>query len=99
MLPSIITYEGPNGVKLLKWKIKPGHRLTSGTLMFIYSNSIKYKSNNYGTTMELLVKEGDTIYNHDPIVKYIPCSHPTVMKDLCAECGRDLRELGECQVF
>ncbi|XP_015782748.1 RNA polymerase II subunit A C-terminal domain phosphatase [Tetranychus urticae] len=93
MLPSIITYEGPNGVKLLKWKIKPGHRLTSGTLMFIYSNSIKYKSNNYGTTMELLVKEGDTIYNHDPIVKYIPCSHPTVMKDLCAECGRDLREL------
>lgn len=24
-----------------------------------------------------------------------PCSHPTVMRDMCAECGKDLRKLDE----
>lgn len=27
-----------------------------------------------------------------PILDYSVCCHPTVMKDMCAECGADLRE-------
>ena len=29
------------------------------------------------------------------ILDYSICSHPTVMKDMCAECGADLRETNQ----
>lgn len=31
----------------------------------------------------------------DAILDFSVCSHPTVMKDLCAECGQDLREINQ----
>lgn len=31
-------------------------------------------------------------YFREPLLELKPCIHPTVMKDMCAECGADLRK-------
>ncbi len=37
------------------------------------------------------------VFCRDPIVLIEECKHPTVMKDMCAECGADLRRF-VCQI-
>ncbi|KAL1482804.1 hypothetical protein MTO96_033530 [Rhipicephalus appendiculatus] len=55
----------------------------------------KLKSECDGTVDTLVAQEGDVVNPGDVLLKLALCTHPVVMKDLCAECGADLRELGE----
>ncbi|XP_064640607.1 RNA polymerase II subunit A C-terminal domain phosphatase-like [Lineus longissimus] len=87
--------------KLLKWKIKKGYRIAKGSLLALYSHgneeSIqKLKSQEIGLVEELLISEGETICFGTPLIKIKGCDHPVVMKDMCAECGEDLRERFGC---
>lgn len=45
-----------------------------------------------GLLEKLYIKEGNVIDQGALILEYSSCSHPTVMKEMCAECGADLRE-------
>lgn len=48
----------------------------------------KYKVNQNGVTVRRLYKRvGDLIQPDDVLLEYEPCSHSTLMKDLCAICG------------
>lgn len=97
-----VDFDGTQSVRITKWKVNQGHRLSKGNIIFIYCQANKESKfvfnqiNVSGTITDLLVNEGDIIKPGQPILKYLAsCSHPTVMKDLCAECGLDLRELGK----
>lgn len=92
-----IVYDGNDTIRLIKWKIGKGTRLSKGTILFLYSfqqKEFKFKSNCSGTVADILVPENSLVVKGEQIVKYERCTHPTIMKDLCAECGQDLRQLG-----
>ena len=94
-----ISFDGEAPCELVKWKVGKGTRLSKGTILFVYSRygkEMKHKSNHFGTVTALLAKEGSMILRGDPLATYEKCLHPTIMKDLCAECGQDLRQLGMC---
>ncbi|KAF7686238.1 RNA polymerase II subunit A C-terminal domain phosphatase [Silurus meridionalis] len=53
----------------------------------------KVKSDRAGVVRELCYQLGETISPGDVIARIEECSHPIVMKGLCAECGQDLTQL------
>jgi RNA polymerase II subunit A-like phosphatase len=100
----VIQFEGRLPVRLMKWKVKRGANLSSGSLLFIYEESgeqKRFKSTQYGLVTGLMVQEGEMITPGQTLVQFESCAHTTVMKDLCAECGLDLRKSGKlyCTTF
>ncbi|XP_068093137.1 RNA polymerase II subunit A C-terminal domain phosphatase [Hyperolius riggenbachi] len=53
----------------------------------------KVKSDRAGVVLELCAKPGQVIPAGGVLVRISGCSHPVVMKGLCAECGQDLTQL------
>ncbi|KAL0962204.1 hypothetical protein UPYG_G00337070 [Umbra pygmaea] len=53
----------------------------------------KLKSDRAGVVKELCCQLGQVISPGGVIVKVEECSHPVVMKGLCAECGQDLTQM------
>ncbi|XP_075069290.1 RNA polymerase II subunit A C-terminal domain phosphatase [Mixophyes fleayi] len=53
----------------------------------------KVKSDRAGVVLELCVKPGQVISAGGVLARLSVCSHPVVMKGLCAECGQDLTQL------
>jgi len=44
--------------------------------------------------VEVMVRKGETLRPGQEVVRFTGgCQHPTIMKDMCAECGADLRKL------
>ncbi|CAK1552974.1 unnamed protein product [Leptosia nina] len=85
-------------IKLEKWKVKQGAFVSQGQILFLYSDSSgndsqikKYKAIRAGTIIAIKVKEGDVAQPGGCLADLEECRHPTVMKDMCAECGADLR--------
>nr|XP_050865441.1 RNA polymerase II subunit A C-terminal domain phosphatase isoform X1 [Vespula vulgaris]XP_050865442.1 RNA polymerase II subunit A C-terminal domain phosphatase isoform X1 [Vespula vulgaris] len=88
--------------KLLKWRVRTNTTVSAGRVLFFYRNVTseneetsspekKFRVIRYGRITKLLFKEGDIIKPGEVILMLEGCKHPTVMKDLCAECGVDLR--------
>ncbi|KAJ2948296.1 hypothetical protein O0L34_g7533 [Tuta absoluta] len=95
-MPISVPSEKP--IKLIKWKIKQGAFVSQGQILFLYSDSSgksdeikKFKAVRAGTILCIKVKEGDNVEPGLPVAELAECRHPTVMKDMCAECGADLR--------
>lgn len=58
---------------------------------------MKLKAKESGQVRAVCVATGDVIQPGQKMFEIRPgCSHPTVMKDMCAECGADLRKEGYC---
>lgn len=93
-----IKFNGYDKVRLVKWKIKKGTNLSEGIVLFIYSEhgvEKLFKSDEYGTVVNLLVNENEFINPNQELIEYEKCAHTTIMKDLCAGCGKDLRRTGK----
>lgn len=93
-----IKFNGYDKVRLTKWKVKKGSTLSDGTILFTYIEygvEKRFKSEDYGQIVNLLVNENEFITSGQELIEYEKCAHTTVMKDLCAECGMDLRKTGE----
>ncbi|XP_047536037.1 RNA polymerase II subunit A C-terminal domain phosphatase [Vanessa atalanta] len=95
-MPISVPSEKP--FKLVKWKAKEGAFVSYGQILFLYSDSSgnnneikKYKAVRAGTIITIKVKEGDIVEPGGCIADLEECRHPTVMKEMCAECGADLR--------
>ncbi|KAM3963255.1 LOW QUALITY PROTEIN: RNA polymerase II subunit A C-terminal domain phosphatase Fcp1 [Aphomia sociella] len=95
-MPIFVPSEKP--VKVVKWKIKQGAFVSQGQILFLYNDSSgnvnelkKYKAIRAGTISSIKVKEGDIADPGGPVAELEECRHPTVMKEMCAECGADLR--------
>ncbi|XP_063540662.1 RNA polymerase II subunit A C-terminal domain phosphatase isoform X2 [Cydia strobilella] len=95
-VPISVPSEKP--LKLTKWKVKEGAFVSQGQILFLYNDSSgqssetkKYKAVRAGTISCIKVKEGDIAEPGTAIAELEECRHPTVMKEMCAECGADLR--------
>lgn len=72
--------------------------MSSGMVLFIYEEGgeqKRFKCTQYGLVQQLMVEEGQTISPGQSLLQFESCAHTTVMKDLCAECGLDLRKSGK----
>ncbi|KAK2166780.1 hypothetical protein LSH36_35g02005 [Paralvinella palmiformis] len=93
-----VTVPGNQSFKITKWKVKKGQKVTQGILLALYQvlgsdKIVKLKCSYVGTVTELLLKEGQEGKPGDIVLTLEECKHPMVMKDMCAECGADLRRL------
>ncbi|CAB4061587.1 CTDP1 [Lepeophtheirus salmonis] len=75
-------------------KVRVGMPLSKGKLLGVISGTLKLKAKTSGRVLGVLVEKGSRVKKGDVLFQVAEgCSHPTVMKDMCAECGADLREL------
>ncbi|RVE44889.1 hypothetical protein evm_010436 [Chilo suppressalis] len=95
-MPIFVPSEKP--AKVIKWKVKQGAFVSQGQILFLYNDSSgsnsdlkKYKAARAGTISTIKVKEGDIAEPGTAVAELEACQHPTVMKEMCAECGADLR--------
>ena len=94
-----IKFNGYEKVKLSKWKVRKGTTLSDGTILFTFNEhgiEKRFKSEDYGLVVNLLINENEFVHPGQRLIEYEKCAHTTVMKDLCAECGIDLRKTGTC---
>jgi RNA polymerase II subunit A-like phosphatase len=87
----------PEAALIKKFKIKEGSAVNTGTILCEYQlpNSEKIfrlKSNYNGTVKELLLREGTETEKGSALVNIELCRHLTIWRNMCAECGLDLRE-------
>ncbi|KAF6038550.1 hypothetical protein EB796_003147 [Bugula neritina] len=87
-------------IEIVKWKVRKGSKVDPGSILMTYKfdgqNEIrKLKSQQIGSVLELLKSEGDKVQPSQQILKLVGCSHSIVIKDMCAECGKDLRPENE----
>ncbi|KAG1653222.1 RNA polymerase II subunit A C-terminal domain phosphatase [Nymphon striatum] len=80
------------------WKVFVGAHVSNSSILFSYysledqsKNVKKFPARSIGTVHEILLREGAEVAQGQTILRLTGCKHPTVMKDLCAECGADLR--------
>ncbi|XP_078123533.1 RNA polymerase II subunit A C-terminal domain phosphatase isoform X1 [Sander vitreus] len=93
-------------LRLLEWKVKPGSLVNLDSVLALCVPisqekgteaarlpEKKVKSDRAGVVKELCCQLGQVIPPGGVIVRVEECSHPIVMKGLCAECGQDLTQL------
>ncbi|RVE66415.1 hypothetical protein OJAV_G00107110 [Oryzias javanicus] len=93
-------------LRLLEWKVKAGSRVNVDSVIALCAvvpreeaeegarpPEKKVKSDRAGVVKELCCQTGHIIPPGGVIVRIEECSHPIVMKGLCAECGQDLTQL------
>ncbi|RWS28535.1 RNA polymerase II subunit A C-terminal domain phosphatase-like isoform X2 [Leptotrombidium deliense] len=96
----VAKFDGKQEAKLLEWKVMKDANVAKGAILFAYEENgmeKKFKSNFVGTIVELFVDDNCILNPDDDVLVYQICLHPTVMKDLCAECGEDLRQSQQCK--
>uniref|UniRef100_A0A671SR41 RNA polymerase II subunit A C-terminal domain phosphatase n=2 Tax=Sinocyclocheilus anshuiensis TaxID=1608454 RepID=A0A671SR41_9TELE len=94
---------GERPLRLLEWKVKPGALVNVDSVIAVCAPIAaesesraaerKLKSDRAGAVRELCCQLGQVIAPGSVIAKVEECSHPVVMKGLCAECGQDLTQL------
>lgn len=94
---------GARPLRLLEWKVKPGTLVNVDSVIAVCAPipteseprapERKLKSDRTGVVRELCCQLGQVIAPGGVIAKVEECSHPIVMKGLCAECGQDLTQL------
>uniref|UniRef100_A0A8C1QBS1 RNA polymerase II subunit A C-terminal domain phosphatase n=1 Tax=Cyprinus carpio TaxID=7962 RepID=A0A8C1QBS1_CYPCA len=94
---------GARPLRLLEWKVKPGALVNVDSVIAVCAPipaegerraaEKKLKSDRAGVVRELCGQLGQVIPPGSVIAKVEECSHPVVMKGLCAECGQDLTQL------
>ncbi|XP_050305467.1 RNA polymerase II subunit A C-terminal domain phosphatase [Anthonomus grandis grandis] len=86
-------------IKIVKWKVRKGSAFPVGRILLIYQfadeekpEQKKLKATAAGIVHKIVAKEGKTVLPGEPLFEMNSCSHPTIMNDMCAECGEDLRK-------
>ena len=95
-----LAYTGSEEMTVTEVKVKVGSLVSQGKVVALYTensqpNTVKrLKSTVMGRVMEVIVGKGETVSPGSIVLKLRGgCQHPTIMKDMCAECGADLRKL------
>ncbi|SPP73737.1 RNA polymerase II subunit A C-terminal domain phosphatase [Drosophila guanche] len=93
-------------IRINKWRVREGQFVSAAQILFLYqevgddgkpskAGNItvhKYKSNRAGVVKKRLRKDGEMVVKGDAIMELSECIHTTVIKDMCADCGADLRK-------
>ncbi|XP_076808019.1 RNA polymerase II subunit A C-terminal domain phosphatase-like isoform X2 [Clavelina lepadiformis] len=89
-------------IRLLEWLIKEDDLVKFGVPLVvcrhiqdpsseIKTKEIQLRSKNVGRVKKILFQVGQVATPGSILVELERCSHPVVMKDMCADCGQDLR--------
>ncbi|XP_008183934.1 RNA polymerase II subunit A C-terminal domain phosphatase isoform X3 [Acyrthosiphon pisum] len=84
-------------VTLLKWRVKEGTLVNSTVVVLLYQENGEkdrksFRTHHVGVVKKILIHEGQEVPAGYPVFELEPgCSHSTVVSDLCADCGADLR--------
>ncbi|XP_066262560.1 RNA polymerase II subunit A C-terminal domain phosphatase isoform X2 [Euwallacea similis] len=86
-------------IKIKKWKIQEGTTVSVGRVILMYEfaddenpEQRKLKSKRAGIIDKILAEEGTVVQPGQSLYEIKACSHPTIMNDMCAECGADLQK-------
>ncbi|KAL1513002.1 hypothetical protein ABEB36_002490 [Hypothenemus hampei] len=86
-------------VKIIKWKVREGTTVPVGRVILLYVfpdaekvQQLKLKASQAGIIHTILAEEDRVVQPGEPLYTIKACSHPTIMNDMCAECGADLRK-------
>jgi len=98
-----IKFSGTKAATVKEVKVQKGGHLSQGKVILLYEIPIeeeggtkveKLKCQKVGKVVNILVKPKDTLNPGDVVLQITGgCPHPTIMKDMCCECGADLRKL------
>ncbi|XP_075388680.1 RNA polymerase II subunit A C-terminal domain phosphatase isoform X2 [Tenrec ecaudatus] len=96
---------GPAPLRLLEWKVAAGTTVRIGSVLAVCSPEPsgapaasgaagrRLRSERAGVVRELCAQPGQLMTPGTVLLRVEACSHPVVMKGLCAECGQDLTQL------
>ncbi|XP_055603521.1 RNA polymerase II subunit A C-terminal domain phosphatase isoform X2 [Uranotaenia lowii] len=86
-------------IKIIKWKVREGYPVTGGSIILFYEcisinekDVRRLKATKAGVVKKRLAREGDVVDKGEPLLELDQCNHTTVIKDMCADCGADLRQ-------
>ncbi|ALC40754.1 Fcp1 [Drosophila busckii] len=99
-------------IRINKWRVREGQNVSATQIVFLYqqigddgkpikvgdTTIHKYKSNRAGVVKKRLRKEGELVQKGDALMELSACIHTTVIKDMCADCGADLRQNDNGQI-
>ncbi|TRY67809.1 hypothetical protein TCAL_07221 [Tigriopus californicus] len=103
---SQVVFKGPAGATFQAWKVRSGTWVAKGQILALTQEPVvdgtptmgKVRAEQAGKISELCVKSG-----HELTIGLVlaqlssDCPHATLMKDMCADCGADLRLLEESE--
>ncbi|XP_065087791.1 RNA polymerase II subunit A C-terminal domain phosphatase [Ochlerotatus camptorhynchus] len=96
---NIICAPAESSIKINKWKVREGYPVTTGNIILFYEclngsekDVKRLKATKAGVVKKRLAKEGEIVDKGKPLLALQQCSHTTVIKDMCADCGADLRQ-------
>uniref|UniRef100_G3TL65 RNA polymerase II subunit A C-terminal domain phosphatase n=1 Tax=Loxodonta africana TaxID=9785 RepID=G3TL65_LOXAF len=89
---------GPAPLRLLEWKVTAGAAVRIGSVLAVCApeppvSERRLRSERAGVVRELCAQPGQVVAPGAILLRLEGCSHPVVMKGLCAECGQDLTQL------
>ncbi|XP_044264167.1 RNA polymerase II subunit A C-terminal domain phosphatase [Tribolium madens] len=94
-----ISQQQTKPIKILKWKVSEGNTVSIGRVILLYDfdggskvEQRKLKVTQAGTIFKIVAQEGAIVKPGETLCELKECTHPTVMNDMCAECGTDLRK-------
>ncbi len=95
-----VVYAGPGKGRFLDYKVRAGGWVSKGSVVARAEDAdakvVKIKATADGTVVKLTRKKGDEIEPAAVVATLsAECPHTTLMKDLCAQCGKDLRKIAE----
>ncbi|KAL5285834.1 CTDP1 family protein [Megaselia abdita] len=88
-----------NDMKIKKWRVREGFPVNASQVILLYeengtgSSELKrLKASKIGVVKKRLCKDGEFVERGTAILELSECVHTTVIKDMCADCGADLRQ-------
>lgn len=98
----LVHVPGHKPIRILKWLVKKGESIQHGTPLAAYRTieepskqidpkGMQLKSKYVGTVKKFFMQEGQVAISGGILLEIENCAHPVVIKDMCAECGQDLR--------
>ncbi|XP_036739978.1 RNA polymerase II subunit A C-terminal domain phosphatase isoform X4 [Manis pentadactyla] len=98
---------GPGPLRLLEWRVAAGAAVRIGSVLAVCEAAAsaqptglasaraerRLRSERAGVVRELCAQPGQVVAPGAVLARLEGCSHPVVMKGLCAECGQDLTQL------
>jgi RNA polymerase II subunit A C-terminal domain phosphatase len=107
----VVLFKGQFLSKITKIKVRKNELVAKDQILLLYEQiqdtesqtaagvDGKVRAKLLGSVLEVLVKEGDSVQDGSPLFSIKRgCPHPVIMKDMCADCGADLRKDGQLGV-
>ncbi|KAM7345800.1 RNA polymerase II subunit A C-terminal domain phosphatase Fcp1 isoform 2-T2 [Cochliomyia hominivorax] len=93
-------------IRINRWRVREGFPVSASQVILLYealpaeetaeevnTKTIhKLKAQRVGVVKKRLFKDGAIVKADTPLLELSECIHTTVIKDMCADCGADLRQ-------